>query len=56
MNPNMNPNMNFLNVPGQGRKPKWNSSTKAIRVPEKYADRLIEIARQWESAEPGCNS
>ena len=41
---------------GQGRKPKWNSSTKAIRVPEKYADRLIEIARQWESTEPGCNS
>jgi len=36
---------------GQGRKPKWNSKTKAIRVPEKYADRLIELARQWEGQE-----
>lgn len=34
---------------GQGRKPGWNSPTKAIRVPEKYADRLIELARQWDS-------
>lgn len=36
---------------GQGRKPKWNSPTKAIRIPEKYADKLIELARQWESGD-----
>lgn len=35
----------------QGRKPKWNSPTKAIRIPAKYADRLIEMAREWEQAE-----
>ncbi|WP_186440339.1 hypothetical protein [Planktothrix tepida] len=40
----------------QGRKSKWGSPTKAIRVPEKYADRLIELARQWESEDPGRNS
>lgn len=34
---------------GQGRKPKWKSKTTAIRIPEKYAERLIELAKQWES-------
>jgi hypothetical protein len=27
---------------------KWRSPTKAIRVPEKYADRLIAKAKKWE--------
>ncbi len=34
---------------GQGRKPKWKSKTKAIRIPEKYASRLVAMARQWEA-------
>lgn len=33
---------------GQGRKSKWRSPTKAIRVPEKYSDRLIKLAKEWE--------
>ena len=34
---------------GQGRKPKWKSGkTKAIRIPEIYADRLLEIAKEWD--------
>ncbi|MEH1810889.1 MAG: hypothetical protein V7K26_00110 [Nostoc sp.] len=33
---------------GQGRKPKWKSSTESIRLPKKYISRLVEIARQWE--------
>lgn len=32
----------------QGRKPKWNSPTKAIRIPAKYADRLLALTRKWE--------
>lgn len=36
---------------GQGRKPKWKSPTRAIRVPEKYAARLIAVAREWEEKE-----
>jgi hypothetical protein len=35
----------------QGRKPKWKSPTKAIRIPAKYADRLLALARQWEKEE-----
>lgn len=34
---------------GQGRKPKWNSPTTAIRVPAKFAPRLLEIAREWDA-------
>lgn len=34
---------------GQGRKPKWNHSpTVPIRVPAQFAERLLEIARQWD--------
>lgn len=33
---------------GQGRKPKWKSATTAIRVPSKYADKLISVAKEWE--------
>lgn len=36
---------------GQGRKSKWKFPTKAIRVPAKYEERLITIARQWEQQE-----
>lgn len=36
---------------GQGRKPKWKSKTTAIRVPEKYADRLFAIAKKWDEKE-----
>lgn len=35
----------------QGRKPKWNSPTKAIRIPAKYADRLVALAWKWEGDE-----
>ena len=35
---------------GQGRKPKWRSKTKAIRVPEKYVNDLLKLARQWEQS------
>lgn len=31
---------------GQGRKSKWKSPTTPIRIPAKYADRLISLARQ----------
>ncbi|MEG3437311.1 hypothetical protein V0288_09285 [Pannus brasiliensis CCIBt3594] len=34
---------------GQGRKPKWNSPTTAIRVPAKFAPKLLEIAREWDT-------
>ncbi|HEY9653554.1 MAG TPA: hypothetical protein V6C95_23030, partial [Coleofasciculaceae cyanobacterium] len=33
---------------GQGRKPKWNRPTKAIRVPTDFADKLVAIAREWD--------
>lgn len=33
---------------GQGRKPKWNSETGAIRLPKKYFKRIVESVRQWE--------
>jgi hypothetical protein len=33
---------------GQGRKPKWNRPTTAIRVPAEFADRLLAIARDWD--------
>lgn len=33
---------------GQGRKPKWKSSTESVRLPKKYIPRLVEIAKQWE--------
>lgn len=36
---------------GQGRKPKWKSPTKAIRVPEKYHDKVIDFCRQLEDQE-----
>ena len=35
---------------GQGRKPKWKSPTTSIRVPKKYAQRLLAIARSWEDS------
>jgi len=35
---------------GQGRKPNWNHTpTVAIRVPAAFADRLIEVAREWDT-------
>lgn len=40
---------------GQGRKPSWKSRTKAIRVPEKYADKLIALAREWEEHDADIN-
>lgn len=34
---------------GQGRKPKWkNGKTKAIRVPECFAEELLNLAHQWD--------
>lgn len=37
---------------GQGRKPSWrNSPTMAIRVPTKFAPRLLELARTWDNEE-----
>ncbi|NES00743.1 MAG: hypothetical protein F6J86_44385, partial [Symploca sp. SIO1B1] len=37
---------------GQGRKPSWKAGkTKAIRVPEKFAAKLLELARQWDEEE-----
>lgn len=35
---------------GQGRKPKWNRPTTAIRVPAEFADKLLEIAREWDDS------
>jgi DNA adenine methylase len=35
---------------GQGRKPAWNNQpTTAIRVPAVFADRLVEVAREWDA-------
>lgn len=35
---------------GQGRKPSWNNTpTTAIRVPQIFAHRLIETAREWDT-------
>ncbi|WP_446344694.1 deazapurine DNA modification protein DpdA family protein [Coleofasciculus sp. F4-SAH-05] len=35
---------------GQGRKSKWNSGkTIAIRVPEKFAPKLLDLARRWDT-------
>lgn len=35
---------------GQGRKPNWNHTpTTAIRVPAVFADRLIGVAREWDT-------
>ena len=34
---------------GQGRKPQWRAGkTKAIRVPEVFADELMATAKQWD--------
>lgn len=47
--PNPNPKQQNL----RKFKPKWNSGkTKAIRIPEAFADRLIEIARLLDESEP----
>lgn len=35
---------------GQGRKPKWNRPTTAIRVPAEFADRLLALARSWDES------
>jgi hypothetical protein len=35
----------------QGRKSKWRNPTMAIRIPKKYAEKLLDLARQWEDAE-----
>jgi hypothetical protein len=36
---------------GQGRKAKWkHTPTTAIRVPAKFAARLVALAREWDSA------
>lgn len=35
----------------QGRKPKWrNSPTVPIRVPSQFADALLDIAKEWDTA------
>ncbi len=34
---------------GQGRKPKWKSKTTAIRIPQRYKLKVIELCRQWEA-------
>ncbi|WP_013324092.1 DUF7221 family queuine tRNA-ribosyltransferase-like protein [Gloeothece verrucosa] len=35
---------------GQGRKPTWKAGkTKAIRVPERFADELLKLAREWDN-------
>lgn len=39
-----------------GRKPTWKSGqTTAIRIPEQFADRLVDLARAWDAgaAPPG---
>ncbi|OJJ13863.1 hypothetical protein BI308_25500 [Roseofilum reptotaenium AO1-A] len=36
---------------GQGRKPKWKNATKAIRIPEKYHSKILELCKQWEDEE-----
>lgn len=36
---------------GQGRKPKWKSSTESVRLPKKYIAQVVELCRQWESEE-----
>ncbi|OYE01625.1 hypothetical protein CDG79_28430 [Nostoc sp. 'Peltigera membranacea cyanobiont' 232] len=33
---------------GQGRKPKWKSSTQSVRLPKKYIPQIIQLAKQWE--------
>jgi hypothetical protein len=44
--PNPNPKQENLNH----FKPKWkNTPTKTIRVPEKFADELLAIARQFDN-------
>jgi hypothetical protein len=36
---------------GQGRKPKWRSGkTVPIRIPEMFADKLLALAREWDTA------
>jgi len=35
-----------------GRKSHWKTETTAIRVPAKYADRLVAQAKFWEAQEP----
>ena len=41
---------------GQGRKSSWKSPTIAIRVPEKYAQNLISLAREWEKLDSSVHS
>lgn len=33
---------------GQGRKSSWSGPTIAIRIPKKYAQKLISLAREWD--------
>ncbi len=40
---------------GQGRKPQWNRPTKAIRVPEEFADKLVNLAKEWDAVSPDAN-
>ncbi|MBH8561636.1 hypothetical protein I8748_05490 [Nostoc sp. CENA67] len=36
---------------GQGRKPKWETKTGSVRLPEKYIPRVVQLCRQWEAEE-----
>ena len=37
-------------------KPKWkNLPTKAIRIPEVFADKLVEVAKIWDEGNPITN-
>ena len=42
----------------KGRPSSWNSvtKTKVIRVPEEYADRLLELAHTWDNGEEADNN
>ncbi|PZO33507.1 MAG: hypothetical protein DCF17_21840 [Shackletoniella antarctica] len=38
-----------------GRPLKWSGPTRAIRVPDRLADHLLDIARQLDNPEPANN-
>lgn len=29
--------------------PKWKTKTKAVRIPDRYVDQVLEICREWEN-------
>lgn len=36
-----------------GRPIKWFTSVRQIRVPDKYADKLVQLAFEWQQIENG---